>query len=237
MAKNILLKTPFDFFRAQWNKSVVCAKTIFFDVEIAIQKFTAMLEYLFAGTPEYAFSETLFFAPEWRVPIMKAARTQTLLKMNYKGYDRIVEPYSLKYMQPRSGPAKEYLFVWNRSGGSQSTPGMRMFLPDGVNSIENTEETFIPQFEIELCKAGEPVSDPLLYDPWKQRSQSSGLGARRRSSTSSIRRRTGPRYVFRCAACNKLFYKSSYDSSLGEHKGNSNYPCYGSYGNYVKTIY
>jgi len=143
-----------------------------------------------------------------------------------------VEPYSLRYMQPRNGHAREYLFVWNRSGGSQSKPGMRMFLPEGFQAIANTEEKFEPQFEIELCKAGEPIPDNLLYDPTKQKQPSSRRRPSRFGST-----RSGPRYVFRCMSCSRLFYKSSYDASLGEHKRKNGYRCYGSFGGYVKTIY
>jgi predicted nucleotidyltransferase component of viral defense system len=235
VAKNILLKMPFDFFRAYWSKTIVCARAAFFDVEVAIQKFGALLDSLFAGFTEAPFSTRLFFSAELRVPIMKAARTQTLLKVIYKGSERVVEPYSLKYLEPRAESAREYLFVWNRSGGSQSEPGLRMFVADNFQSIENTEEKFDPRYEIELCKAGEPVADPLLYDPAKQPSSRAARSWSFQKRTP--RPRTRPRHAFRCTICNRLFYKTTFDGSLGEHKGKSGTRCYGRFGVFVKTTY
>jgi len=228
VVKKILLNTSFEFFRQFWKKTVICAQKAFFDVESAIQKFNGLLGEIFADYGERPWVDNRFFGPELRQPILKAARTQTLLRMRYAGYDRVIEPYSLKYMEQRSGEAREYLYLWNRSGGSQSTPGIRMFLADRVQSVENTEENFVPRFPIELSRAGEAVDNRLLYDPSKpERSVTRARSARD----------VGPRYVFRCGACGKRFYKSSYDSSINSHKNKSGLSCYGSFGQYVKTIH
>jgi len=75
---------------------------------------------------------------------MKAGRTQTLLKIRYKGYDRIVEPYSLKYLQRQDGTEREYLYVYNRIG-RENPPDIRSFIAERIESIENTEEKFEPR--------------------------------------------------------------------------------------------
>ena len=164
--KNILNQTPFDFFKEHWGKTLVCAKAIFFGIEEAISVFLSDLESLFSPYPDNGFMQFIFFGPEFRVPIMKAGREQTLLKIRHTtGRERIVEPYSLKYLEKRDGEQQEYFFfVFNRSGGS-SPPGIRSLLPRGLQHIENTDEKFTSQFPIELSKAGEMPENRYLFDP------------------------------------------------------------------------
>lgn len=97
--KGILLKTAFDYYRQEWAKSVVCAKHFFLDVEDAIAAFMADLELLFADYSDNGFAQFAYFSADHRAVIMHAARTKTLLHLRYNNADRIVEPYSLKYMQ------------------------------------------------------------------------------------------------------------------------------------------
>ena len=205
--KKILHATPLDFFRTHWAKTVVCAKQFIFDIEEAINVFVADLEGLFSAYPDNGFAQFTYFPAEVRIPIMKAGREQTLLKIRYNGADRIVEPYSLKYLEKRGGEQNEYFFVFNRSGGS-SPPGIRSLLPRGLQSIENTEDKFTPQFPIELSKAGEMPEDRYLFDPYKPAKAP-------RSSIFRSSRSTGPKYVFECSYCGRKFTKSRNDSSLG----------------------
>src|SRR3989339_359146 len=176
-----------------------------------------------------------YFRPEFRVPIMNAGRSQTLLKIRYKGEERIVEPYSLKYLQKRDGTEKEYFYAYKLRGGS-SAPGIKAFIAERMQSVENTEEKFEPRHMIELCKAGEKPENPYLFDPNKPtkepRSYSRGVFSSR-SRISSY----GPRYVYQCSYCGKKFYRKNRDTSLGKHKDKNGYPCNGRYGYYVDTKY
>jgi hypothetical protein len=168
---------------------------------------------------------------------MHAGRTQTVLKVRYKGHDRIVEPYSLKYLEKKDGDAREYFYVYNRSGG-ESEPDIRSFLPERLESIENTEEKFTPQYQIELSKAGEMPENRYLFDP--NRPTRVPRARVRISHTIRPRRQNfsgGLKYVFNCSTCGKQFTRSSFDSSLNPHKGKSGYPCYGTYGVYKGTKY
>jgi predicted nucleotidyltransferase component of viral defense system len=228
--KQILRQTPFDFFKEHWNGTLVCAKEILFGVEEAIEVFASELESLFHDYPDNGFAQFTFFAPEFRIPIMKAGREQTLLKIRYKGAERVVEPYALKYLEKRDGEQHEYFFVFNRSGGS-SEPGIRSLLPHGLERIENTEEKFDPRFAIELSKAGDMPENRYLFDPNRpaKAPQSRVFG--------NSRKHLGPKYVFRCTYCGKKFTKTRHDSSLGEHKAKSGYRCPGRYGYYVNTKY
>lgn len=228
--KKILHKTPFDYFREYWDKTLVCAKQIVFGVEEAIEVFITDLEDLFKIYPDNGYHQFVYFGPEFRVPIMNAGRSQTRLKIRYKGADRIVEPYSLKYLQRRDGTQREYLYVYNCSGGS-NPPGLRCLVPENVETIENTDEKFEPQFPIELSKAGEIPKNPYLFDPNKPvHVPRKGLGRIFHGSSSF-----GPKYIYQCSYCGKKFTKNKMDGSLNPHKSKSGYPCSGRYGHYVTT--
>jgi predicted nucleotidyltransferase component of viral defense system len=233
--KTILATTAFGYFREQWQHSIICAKAFVMDVESAIKEFVGDLDVLFASYPDTGFAAFAYFPAAFRAPIMEAARTQTMLRIRYKGEERMVEPYSLKYQQRRDGVAREYFFAFKVSGG-ESGPGMRSFVPNKMQSIENTDTKFSPRYQIELSKAGEMPEDPYLFDPNKPlRAPSRRPRAPR--APLSIFKPSGPTYVFRCGVCGRTFRKKSYDSTLGSHKGKNGYPCYGTWGVYVTTKY
>jgi len=229
--KNILRQTPFDFFRENWSKTIVCAKELLFGIEEAIKAFVSDLEDVFSDYSDNGFHQFTYFGPEFRVPIMKAGREQTLLRIRYNGADRVVEPYALKYLQKRDTEEHEYFFVFNVSGGS-SPPGIRSFLPQGLEHVENTDERFTPRFPIELSKAGEMPENRYLFDPNKPSKAPVRQGFIGRS-----RRRSGTKYIYQCTFCGRKFTKSNRDSSLGEHKDKSGFRCPGRHGYYVDMKY
>lgn len=233
--KDTLNMTAFDYFRIYWAKGVVCAKEIVMDVEDAISSFLADLEDLFSIYPNDGYMQFVYFPADIRSKIMKAGREQTLLKIVYNNAERVVEPYSLKYLEKKSGEEKEYFYVFNQSGGN-SAPGVRSLLPTGFQSIENTEEKFMPQFPVELSKSGEAPENPYLFDPNRPakvpRTNRIGRSVSRRNFSSS-----GIKYIYECPYCGRKFTRSSYDSHLNPHKDKNGYPCGGRYGIYVDTRY
>jgi hypothetical protein len=192
-----LYKTPFDYFKEYWDKTVICAKQILFRIEEAITLFLSDLDSLFEIYTDNGYVQFAYFGPELRISIMKAGRTQTLLKIRYKGYDRVVEPYSLKYLQTKDGTEREYLYVYNRTGG-ESQPGIRCFIAERIEFMENTEENFEPRYPIELSKAGEMPENPYLFDPNKPvlapklRTRVSVGTSKRTFGRSSF----GPKYIY-----------------------------------------
>jgi predicted nucleotidyltransferase component of viral defense system len=231
--KRILLKTALDYAREEWGKTVICAKQLIIDVEEAISTFLADLETLFASYPDSGYAQFAYFGADLRIPIMHAARTQTVLRIQYKGEERLVEPYSLKYQQRRDGVEREYFFAYKIQGG-QSGPGMKMFVAEHMQVIENTDTEFIPRYQIELSKAGEMPENRYLFDP------NNPLRAPRTAKRTRFgvpARLSGPTYVFRCGICGRRFSKRTYDGSLRPHKNKNGYPCYNTFGLYVTTKY
>ncbi|MDP2585934.1 MAG: nucleotidyl transferase AbiEii/AbiGii toxin family protein [Candidatus Levybacteria bacterium] len=236
VVKEILCKTSFDYFKRLWSKTIVCAKKIIFEVDEAIDFFIADMEALFNIFPDNGFRQFAFFGADLRAPIMEAGRNQTLLKVRYNGADRMVEPYSLKYLQRKDGAQREYFYVYNISGGS-SPPGVRCFVAENVQSIENTEEKFDPRFQIELSKAGEKPENPYLFDPNRPtKAPRRRAGTISRISTRSRRPSYGPKYIYQCSSCGKKFYRKTQNSSIKPHKSKSGFTCYG-YGVYAGMKY
>ncbi len=228
--KGILSKTAFTYFRSEWTKSVFCAKQIIMNVEDAIAVFISDLDILFANYTDNGFAKFVYFSPEVREKIMHAGRTQTLLKVRYQGYDRMVEPYSLKYLESKGGEAREYFYVYNLSGG-KSEPNIRSFLPEPLESIENTEEKFTPRFNIEVSKAGETPENPYLFDPNRPAKARPPKAIRRKKFSSTLK------YKFKCSVCGKKFTRNAHNSSLLPHKSKNGYQCHGSYGVYLGANY
>ena len=230
--KDILNKTSFDYFKSYWHKTIVCAKTVMFHVEDAINVFLNDLDQLFSIYRDNGFRNFSFFGPELRGPIIEAGRKQVLLKAVYNGHERMIEPYSLKYLMKKDGVQREYFYAYNRSGGN-SPPGPRSFVVDGFSSMIVTEETFEPRFQIELSKAGERPENPYLFDPNKPQK----APARQRSLWSKPPKKNVLKYIYKCASCGKKFTKTKMDSSLNPHKNKSKYKCGGRFGIYQGTKY
>lgn len=229
--KDILKNISLSYFREYWSKTIVCTKQTMVEVEDAISLFLLDLDHLFSSYNDNGYRDFVFFGSELRVPIMEAGRNQTLLKIRYNDSDRLVEPYSLKYQQKRDGTEREYLYVYNVTGGD-SPPGTRSFVAENVQSIENTDQKFEPRDgqQIELSKSGELPENPYLFDPNTPVKQpKSGYGNSRRRTSYGIK------YIYRCSICGKSFTKSSSSSKLGKHKSRNGYPCYSGYGIYVGT--
>lgn len=203
-----------------------------FQVEDAIKAFVADLESLFAGLTDNGYAQFAYFPTSARSAILHAGRTQTRLKVHYKGADRIIEPYALKYMQAKERKPKEYLYVYNCSGGD-NPPGWRQFVSENIQSIENTEETFEPRYPVELSKAGELPENPYLFDP--NRPQRTPRAERHRQSVGRSFGR--PQYIYQCAYCGKQLKKIVQNSELRAHKRPDGYPCAGRRGLYVTTKY
>jgi predicted nucleotidyltransferase component of viral defense system len=228
--KNILLRTSFDYFRRSWEKGIICAKHLIFEVEDAISYFIVELEGLFEIYPDNGYGAFAYFPSEMRTAIMEAGRNQTRLKIRYKSTDRLIEPYSLKYLQRKDGKQREYFYVYNCSGGGKP-PGVRCFVHENIQSIESTDEKFDPRYQIELSKAGEKPENPYLFDPNRPE----------RSTTPRIsilgRRSRTIKYVYKCGHCGKSFIRSIRDHALKPHKSKSGYQCGGRTGYYVTTKY
>lgn len=230
--KNILKNISIAYFKEYWSKTVICTKQAMISVDDAINTFILDLDNLFSIYKDNDYRDFAFFEANLRTPIMEAARSQTLLKIRYKDADRVIEPYALKYQQRRDGTEREYLYVYNVSGGN-NPPGWRQFVAENVQSIENTDDKFEPRdgYPIEISKSGELPEKPYLFDPNKPEKPVRIYGNARSSKRSYF----GIKYIYRCSVCGKKFTRTSFGGTIRGHKNKNSYPCYGTYGIYLGT--
>ena len=161
VAKGLFVDLPFGEMGGDWERFIVCPRASRVPFDQAKDAFLGLIERLIRGEPQRTRS-SVFFPSVLRRPIMRAADTMTLLRMEYDGFERLVEPYELAFKIRKEGAsprAREYLYVYDTTGG-RSGPGIKCFVSDKVGGASNTDHGFVPRCLVELKKAGsaEPVS-------------------------------------------------------------------------------
>jgi hypothetical protein len=220
IVKNLLINLPFQIIQGLWDKYLVCPRKSIIEFDTAVNGFKSVIDTLF-GTLQVGWGEIAFFPPNLRNPIMEAGYNLTLLRIVYHGVEREVEPYSLKYKIRKDGVGQEYLYVYDRTGGRGSAPGLKSLVHQGFQSISNTDITFEPRTEVELSKAGQFFKDTYFHS------------LPRHSFIRSFQTRSSHRYTLVCPVCNKRFYRDKYNSKLNPHKDKFGNRCYGKIGHFV----
>lgn len=211
IVRDILTNLPFHFIRALWDEYLVCPKESRIEFDLAVQSFRTLVDQLFGDMPR-RHSEAAFYPWQLRNVILEAGHTMTLLRIVYDGIEREVEPYSLAYKIRKDGVGQEYLYVYDRTGGRSSGPGIKSLLHSGITRIANTDISFDPRFEVELSRAGE-YGKELYFQ---------GRPGLRRLRAFSL-----AQYVVECPVCGKHFYRKTYSLKLNPHKDRYGNRCYG----------
>lgn len=229
VAKNLLLGIPLDFFKSFWDKHIICPKDSRIPFDSAIEAFRNGLDGLF-GEHTYGQGNALaFFPSDLRNPILKAGSERTLLKVTYKGKDRMVEPYSLAYKRRKDGLSQEYLYVFDRTDSADRNP--KSFVNTNFTSLENTTEKFEPRWEVELSKAGETNGKTYFGKPFEGRIRNRLRRASSRPSRTINRiRGYGSGYTIQCSYCMKKFKRETYNTHLNKHKDKYGNNCFGRIG-------
>jgi len=224
-AKDLLVKLPFELFRDFWTK-VVCPASSRMSFDDAVATLVSGMETLFAPFNLGQNMALAFYPAELRNPILQAGSERKLIRLTYHNATRLVEPYSLQFKRRKSdGVAQEYFYAWDRTGGS-SGPGIKTFFNTDVQNLTVTDQTFEPQFPIELSKAGDASRAGYF----------SGTPGRRRSTLGSVTRRTtrpvrtGPIYTIQCSHCGKRFTRKNFSTRLNEHRDRFGNRCPGRVG-------
>lgn len=218
--KNLLLSVPFNVFKRYWDR-IVCPSSTRFPLDHAVALFTSGLDELFAPFNYGERAAVAYFPAELRNPILKAGSEKTLLRLRYDGVARLVEPYSLVFKRRKSdGVGQEYFYVHDRVGGA-SGPGIKALFHWKITELENTQEQFEPQYEIELAKAGEPGRSGYFKQSFGQRSMD--VRVRRPGRAFS----TAPTFVVRCPYCGREFRRSRPNVTIKKHNDQYGNLCYG----------
>ena len=226
----LFLGLPFQLFRAAWSEYVVAPLASVIDFDTAVEQFSSNVRELFAQFTETRRNVS-YFPASLRNPIMEAASALKLLSVTYNGHRREVEPYSLAFKRRRDGYGQEYLYVWDRTGGRDSGPGIKTFLHNRIQSIDVLSESFEPRYPVELSKAGELGNRSYFGKPF-----GAGSGSRRsrgRSWFASSRLL----YVIECSYCHRRFTRVTLRTTLKPHKDRYANRCFSRVGYMVDRRY
>jgi hypothetical protein len=229
-AKNLLLDLPLDLFRGYWSK-VVCPAAGRMSFDDAVLALRSGLDSLFEPASTGAHLVAAFFPSALRNPILEAGSSQRLLALSYDGVERQVEPYSLNFKRRRDGVAQEYLYVYDRTGGRSSGPGIKSLVHQKIQGLRILENTFEPRYQVNLSKAGDSdIAGYFTGSPGPRRTTTAWGRTSYRSSSS------GPRYVIQCSYCSKQFRRKTSSTRLNKHNDRYGNPCYGRTGFLVRYL-
>jgi hypothetical protein len=154
-----------------------------------------------------------------------AAANRLCIDLRYQGSNRLIEPYALR----RSKEGNLLLCAVRHESGESRT-----YRVDRIEGVKVSAVPFIPRFTVELTPAG-PLHAPTIERPRQAVPRPTGMRSTPRRS--GLGGGSGPKYIFKCPACGKQFTRKTYDASLNPHKNKQGYPCYGSFGQHVRTEY
>lgn len=218
----LFLGLPFQILRAAWDKFVVTPVASVIDFDVAVERFSENMRTLFAQYT-YTAANVSYFPAHLRNQIMQAATDLNVLGVTYGGRRREVEPYSLVFKRrKRDGFGQEYLYVWDRTGGIDSGPGIKTFLHDRIQGLETLPEHYEPRYPVEISKAGEFGSKSYFGQPF-----GAGGGSRRRTRIRVSHFGSRTTYVVECSYCHRRFTRTRPRTRLNRHKDQWGNHCVG----------
>lgn len=139
-----------------------------------------------------------------------AGSNHLLVRFTYSGRQRTIEPYSLR----QSTRGNLLLYGWE-----VESQQIKAFDVSKMGQLTTTDRPFAPRYRVEFAPGtASEMSIPLA-------SQRAALRPRRRSS---VRRHSGPTYVFTCLVCGREFRHLRKDPALRRHKtGDDGWYCSG----------
>lgn len=219
VAKQLLLELPLVALRTAWSRYIIAPIQGFLDFDQALEQFQIIINDIFRAYPIGGRAAFAYFPSTLRSPILQAGGDRKLLRLTYDGVARIVEPYSLVFKRRKDGHGEEYLYVYDRTGGRTSGPGIKSLINRKIQSLDVLDERFDPRYPVELAKAGE-----FSGRGYFARSFGSSTGIR----TARIRSlRHGWRYTVECSYCNRRFKRMRRNTALKPHKDAYGNQCYG----------
>jgi predicted nucleotidyltransferase component of viral defense system len=218
VARQLLLELPLAGLRSAWSQYIVAPIQGLLDFDQALDQFQVIINELFAAYPLAGTAAFAFFPSHLRSPLMEAGSESKLVRLTYDGVTRTVEPYSLVFKRRRDGHGEEYLYVYDRTGGRTSGPGIKLMVNNKIQGLEVFEEQFQPRHPIELGKAGEAAGRGYFSGP---------LGGSRLLSGRIRSLRQGWRYTIQCSYCNRQFKRMRQDTGLKPHKDTYGNNCFG----------
>jgi predicted nucleotidyltransferase component of viral defense system len=226
VARQLLLDLPLLALRNAWERYIVAPIQGLLEFDDSIERFRTIVGELFAGYEIGRPGDLAFFPSALRNPIMEAGSGLQLLSLDYDNVRRVVEPYSLVYKTRKDGHREEYLYVWDRTGGRTSGPGIKTFFHHKIRNLLVMEERFEPRFPVDMGKAGDVAARSYFNKPFTSSSSSS-----RRARIATLRH--GWRYTVQCGYCSRRFKRMRLTTMLRSHNDGYGNRCPGRRGQIV----
>jgi predicted nucleotidyltransferase component of viral defense system len=220
VARQLLLDLPLMALKVAWGKYIVAPIQGALDFDASLGQFQTIINELFAAYPATERAAFAFFPSRLRTPIMQAGADRRLLQLTYDSVTRVVEPYSLAYKRRTDGHREEYLYVYDRTGGRSSGPGIKSMFNHKIQDLRVLEEQFEPRYPIELAKAGEEAGRGYFGGSF-------GSGRRAVPRVRIARLRHGWQYTIECSYCSRRFKRMRRDIVLKPHKDEYENACFG----------
>lgn len=171
LARDELLRTPLSEYTDYWE-TLSAPKKSRFSFDIVTQRFPEMITSLFTqvvepvrqlvgskrrlnssgfGRPVLSTnpSPIAMFSGDVRNVIMTAGRANKMIEMTYKGYTRLIEPYSIEYYVRKSdGVGNEYFWGYDTSGGSSGKTSIKRFFSDQIQNVRLTDQDYVPRYPV-----------------------------------------------------------------------------------------
>lgn len=224
----LLLAAPLEGMRRFWDR-IVCPNASQIPFDVAVTRTRDVLDLLFGSTAGVSVARN-YFPAGLRNPIIEAGSERKVLALTYDNVPRLVEPYSLSFLRRKDGVAREYFAGFDLTGGRRSGAGMKLFVPEKVQRLEVTSDTFEPRYEISLAKAGDRGAGGELARPFRTGSRSGS------SRVVSPQTRSIALYVVECPYCDRRFPRVRRSVVLNKHQDGYGNACYGRRGYLVDEL-
>jgi predicted nucleotidyltransferase component of viral defense system len=124
-ARDMLLGARFDLIGQFWNR-IVCPQATLFTFDHAVELVQSGIASLFAPFNYGGRHSAAYFPAPLRNAILQAATDLTVLRLWYRGHERLVEPYALAFTVRKSdGVGQEYFWAYDRTGGRSGPASSR----------------------------------------------------------------------------------------------------------------
>ncbi len=152
------------------------------------------------------------------------------ITLNGQRGTRRIEPYSLR----RTAKGDVVLHAFRSDDNAH-----RSYRVERIVGARATNQTFVPKYQVELSP-----NKPVSIEPTFLLTANMGSGdvrrrparaQKKRTSSTSGARNSGPIFVIECTSCGKKFQRKKYSTTLNAHKNKNGYPCVGRIGTLVDT--
>jgi len=170
-AKQQLQGIQLETYRPFWG-SLIAPVSSLFQFDFVVNNFSQLIEELFSlvtppsPQPAYAYSPSSirrgtgfsggygstpsYFDSGIRNTIKNAGQSLTMVELDYDGYRRLVEPYSMEYYVRKDGVGQEYFWGYDTTGGKSGKQSIKRFICDKIESVNPTNHGFTPKYDVEF---------------------------------------------------------------------------------------